>query len=321
MAQNDRALRVGLTAIACALVFRLCSMALPEQLVSQLLQPNTAAFLIYLETGRRVRFSPSYQDYSPDFMESSLVMAPDEPLPAFSESQDVEMKNFSSKHPDLKELLARPLTWQLRTDEPTVLILHTHATESYQPSGQGYKQLAPWRTLDEDCNMLSIGQRVAQQLEAGGIHVLQDRSLHDYPSYNNSYIDARSTLSDYMARYPSIRMVLDLHRDATDSSQKQLRTVAQVDGNPTAQLMVIVAAKHPDYETNLSLGAKLYLQLEQQAPGITRPLQLSAQRFNQDLCPGALLVEVGAAGNSHTEALRAADQLAKAILALANGTQ
>lgn len=321
MAQNDRALRVGLTAVACALVFRLCSMTLPERLVSQLLQPNTAAFLIYLETGRRVRFSPSYQDYSPYFMESSSVMAPDESLPAFSESQDVEMKNFSSKHPDLKELLSRPLTWQLRTDEPTVLILHTHATESYQPSGQGYKQLAPWRTLDESCNMLSIGERVAELLEAGGVHVLQDRTLHDYPSYNNSYIDARSTLSDYMARYPSIRLVLDLHRDATDSSQNQLRTVTQVGGNPTAQLMVIVAAKHPDYETNLSLGAKLHLQLEQQAPGITRPLQLSAQRFNQDLCPGALLVEVGAAGNSHAEALRAADQLANAILALAGGTQ
>lgn len=321
MAQNDRALRVGLTAVACALVFRLCSTALPERLVSQLLQPNTAAFLIYLETGRRVRFSPSLQDYSPDFMESSSVMAPDEPLPVFSESQDVEMKNFSSKHPDLKELLARPLSWQLRSDEPTVLILHTHATESYQPSGQGYKQLAPWRTLDESCNMLSIGQRVAQQLEAGGIHVLQDRTLHDYPSYNNSYIDARSTLTDYMARYPSIRLVLDLHRDATDSSRGQLRTVAQVDGNATAQLMVIVAANHSDYETNLSLGAKLHLQLEQQAPGITRPLQLSAQRFNQDLCPGALLVEVGAAGNSHEEALRAADQLASAILALASGTQ
>lgn len=321
MTQNHRALRVGLTAVVCALVFRLCSLGLPERLVSQLLQPNTAAFLIYLETGHRVRFSPSFQDYSPDFMESSPVMAPDEPLPDFSEPQDIEIKNFSSKHPDLKELLAKPLAWQLRTDEPTVLILHTHATESYQPSGQGYKQLAPWRTLDEDCNMLSIGARVAEQLEAGGIHVLQDRSLHDYPSYNDSYIDARSTLSDYMARYPSIRMVLDLHRDATDSAKNQLRTVAQVDGNPTAQLMVIVATNHPDYETNLSLGAKLHLQLEQQAPGITRPLQLSAQRFNQDLCPGALLVEVGAAGNSHAEALRAADQLASAILALAGGTQ
>lgn len=321
MTRNDHALRVGLTAVICSLIFRLCSMSLPQQLLARLLQPNTAAFLIYLETGRHVRFSPSSQENSPDFMESSPVMAPNTPLPAFSNSSDIEVKNFSSKHPDLEALLAKPLSWQLRTDEPTVLILHTHATESYQPSGDGYKQLAPWRTLDEEYNMLSVGSRVAQRLEAGGIHVLQDRTLHDYPSYNDSYIHARSSLSDYMAQYPSLRMVLDLHRDATDSSRSQLRTVAQVDGSPSAQLMVIVATNHPDYETNLSLGVKLHLQLEQQAPGITRPLQLSAQRFNQDLCSGALLVEVGAAGNSHTEALRAVDQLADAILALADGTQ
>lgn len=99
-----------------------------------------------------------------------------------------------------------------------------------------------------------------------------------------------------------------------------MRTLARVEGEDAAQLMVVLGTNHKGYEENLSLGLKLHTQLERQAPGITRPLQLRAQRFNQDLSPGALLVEVGAAGNSRTEALRAADQLAEAIITLAKGS-
>ena len=99
-----------------------------------------------------------------------------------------------------------------------------------------------------------------------------------------------------------------------------MRTHAVVDGKDAAQLMVVIGTNHEEYEKNLSLGLKLHAQLEQQAPGIMRPLQLRAQRFNQDLSNGALLVEVGAAGNSHAEAMLAAEELAKAIQALASGT-
>ena len=84
--------------------------------------------------------------------------------------------------------------------------------------------------------------------------------------------------------------------------------------------MLVMGTNYETYTENLSLALKVQSQLEAQCPGITRPLQLRAARFNQDLCPGALLVEVGAAGNTHPEARRAAEQLAKAIVALADGT-
>ena len=85
--------------------------------------------------------------------------------------------------------------------------------------------------------------------------------------------------------------------------------------------MIVLGTNYDTYEDNLSLGLKLQVQLERQAPGITRPLQLRASRFNQDLCPGALLVEVGAAGNTHGEALLAAQELAQAVIALAQGSR
>jgi len=323
---EDRAWRVGLTALLTTLLIRLWAIGLPQAVVSWLTESNTAAFLIYLETGRDVRFSPSQQTYSPDFgsfvpdyMESPPAAAESDPLPAFSDP--VTLINTSGKTVDVQALLEEPLTWTLQGEEPAVLILHTHSTESYTRKGEPYQESSNWRTLDEDYNMLSIGREVARLLVQAGIPTVQDRSYHDYPSYNGSYVDARGALQSYLEEYPTIQLVLDLHRDAAGTGSSQLRTLAQVEGEDSAQLMIVLGANHEQYETNLALGLKLHAALEEMSPGIMRPLQLRPQRFNQDLSPGGLLIEVGAAGNSHDEALRSARQLAKAIIALADGTK
>lgn len=323
MDQQHRALRVGLTAILCALVFRFFSGGMPARIASWLTQPNTAAFLTYLETGRDVRFSASSEVFSPDFMESPAPAIPEPtepPIPSFSDPESVDVYYASTKDPDIGALLAQPLEWDLTGDEPSVLILHTHSTESYTKNEETYKETASWRTLDESYNMLSIGDRVRQLLAENGINAIQDRELHDYPSYNGSYTDARKSIQAYLKEYPTIQMVLDLHRDASEGANGQLRTAATVNGETSAQLMLVLGTNHDNYEQNLSLALKLHAQLETQAPGITRPLQLRASRFNQDLSSGALLIEVGAAGNTHAEALLAAEQLAQAITALARGT-
>lgn len=324
MKQYAHARRVGLTAIAAALLLRLWSMGLPERLVKWLQSTDGAAFLIYAETGRNVRFSPSLEAFSPDFVESPPASAPAETLPekpAFLESEVPEITYAANKNPDLAALLTQPLEWELYGDAPTVLILHTHSTESYTKKGENYVESSSWRTLSEEYNMLSIGAEVAEILNQAGISTIQDRELHDYPSYNGSYVDARKNLQAYLEEYPTIRLVLDLHRDASGGENGQLRTLAQVNGEDSAQLMVVLGTNYKTYEENLSLGLKLHAQLERQTPGIMRPLQLRAQRFNQELCPGALLIEVGAAGNSHKEAMIAARQLAKAIIALGNGSE
>jgi len=305
-----RTRQVGASAILISLVFRL-------------LEPNSA-FLTYLETGRNVRFSSSLEVFSPDFVESPPPLAPEPEmlrLPSFSGEEAVEIHYAAKVQPDIPALLSSPLEWELRSSEPTVLILHTHSTESYTQGEERYVESSAFRTLEEEYNMLSIGRRVGQLLAEGGITAIQDRKLHDYPSYNGAYSDARVSIEAYLQCYPSIRLVLDLHRDASGTEKKQMRTVSQVNGRESAQLMVVLGTNHDDYEENLSLGLKLHAQLEQLAPGITRPLQLRASRFNQDLSPGALLVEVGAAGNSREEALVAAQVLAQSILALAQGTE
>ena len=324
MKQQSRARRVGITAIMCALVLRLWSEGYGEKLLNLLTSPQAAAFYIYLETGRDVRFSPSLPAFSPDFMESppAATLPPTEPtLPSFSDADGLELYYASTEDPDIPALLAQPLRWNLRGEEPTVLIVHTHTTESYTRVDEPYTESAAWRTADEDYNMVAIGEIVKHILEENGIPVIHDRELHDYPSYNGSYTRTRAAIMEYVNQNGSIQLMLDLHRDAAGEGSHQMRTLAAVDGEPSAQLMLVMGTNYDTYEDNLSLALKVHAQLEAQCPGITRPLQLRAARFNQDLCPGTLLVEVGAAGNTHPEARRAAEELAKAIVALAEGTE
>jgi len=303
-----------------------------QPLLSWFSQPNIQSFLIYLETGRKVRFSPSYAACADTVGESAAPVFQDSEVPwikpVFSQDQGDLQDIFyaCSLRPDLKSLLEKPLDWDLRGQEPKVLILHTHATESYTRNGENYVESSAFRTLDEDYNMVSIGARVAQILQDSGIPVLHDRTLHDYPSYNGSYSHARKSIQQLLKEYPDICLVLDLHRDASGDLNNQFRPVVSSPAGPVAQIMLVMGTnasgqKHPNWQENLSLGLKLQSQLERQLPGITRDTSLRSQRFNQDLTTGSLLIEMGAAGNSHDEALRAAEELARAIVALSRGTE
>ena len=327
-----RSRRVGGTVILLSLLLRLYALGVVDRALAFLLEPNTFALLTYLETGRYVRFfsspeqRPAHEAESPGPWLPPEPLAP-EPLLTFSggEAEDLHMYYGCSLRPDLARLLEQPLTWNLRQQEPTVLILHSHATESYTPGGRSYTESSPFRTLDEQNNMLSIGEHVARILAENGINAIQDRGLHDYPDYSGAYGHSRTAALEQLARHPSIRLVLDLHRDASGDNNNQLRTQATVEGQTSAQLMLVMGTNagglsHGNWQENLSLALKLQILLERQAPGITRPISLRSQRFNQDLSSGALLVEVGAAGNTHAEAMLAAGQLAMAIVALAGGT-
>lgn len=335
MDQQRRTLRVCAAVIVCAVLLRLAGSGFFRPVVQTLGQPEIAAFLLYLETGRIVRptsvpsdppaategTAPAHGDTLPPQPEEKPVFAPED-------SGLVGITYNCDYRPDIGALLTQPLSWDLTGSEPTVLILHTHTTESYtKAAGQTYEESSAFRTLDEAYNMLAIGDRVAQMLETGGISVLHDRTFHDYPSYSGSYAASRDTAAAYLEQYPSIQLILDLHRDAAeDGAGNQIATVAEADGQEAAQLMLVVGSDaggltHPNWQENLSLAVKLQAQLERLYPGLCRDMNFCAQRYNQDLLPGALLVEVGAAGNTQSQALAAAQALAEGILSLARGTE
>lgn len=306
--------------IGLTLVFRLFELGLPLRAVRTLASSPSN---IQTNAGRETwRFSFPFPIESAPPMDAF----PEPTLPSFDRSTPVEVKNTSGKAPDIPALLTAPLEWSLAGDHPTVLILHSHTSESYERGTLSYAETAAYRTLDEGYNMLAVGDRVAQRLEDAGIGVIHDREFHDYPSYNSAYSSARKSIQAQLKAHPGIMLVLDLHRDAAEEDGQQLPTAITVEGQPCAQLMTVLGVgrnglPNERWKENLSLALKLQVQLERTTPGITRPISLRPQRFNQDLAPYTLLIEMGSAGDTLEQALRAADLLAAGILSLENGSQ
>lgn len=320
---QQRCIRTCTAALVCAVLIRMACGGYFAPAGKLLENPQVISFLVYLQTGRVVRL-PHARAAQPDQPTTQTTPAKADGPPVFTEDdlQYVNVLYDCDHRPDLASLLRAPLSFDLSEDAPSVLIVHTHTTESYtQTSGQTYEESSPFRTLDPRYNMLAVGDLVAARLEEAGIQVIHDRNFHDYPSYNGSYDDAAASTDVCLEQYPSIRLILDLHRDASSSDYAQMVTQCTVDGKSSAQLMMVVGTDagglyHPNWQENLSVALKLHTVLEKKNPGICRDLKLATPRYNQHFTSGAMLIEVGSAGNTLDEALTAADALAEGIIAL-----
>ena len=310
---EQKALQVGTVVILLALLLRLAG-------TRQDLAMEAGRALVFFGTGRLVTETepPPRESIPPETEPVSMEAA----VPVFGQEDMVQVS--SAWEVDTLSLLQSPLHWALRSDQPTVLILHTHATESFENT-EGYTQSSPYRTLDEDYNMVSVGEEIAEILEAAGIRVIHDRDYHDYPDYNSAYANARERIAEILQENPSSCLGLDLHRDAAENAQgQQVKETVEIDGVTSAKLMLVMGSdkgslSHAQWQKNLSLAVKLQAQLEREYPGLCRPVHLVTARYNQDLSTGALLVEVGTAGNTRQEVLQAARYLAGGIIALADG--
>jgi len=328
---EQKVMRAGTFVIVGALILRLFSTGIFANALNLTLSPEAASWMVFLQTGRLIRpasiaFSP--QPTQPDPPATTEPSEPPEvtvPVFAPEDAEGLEITSSFSYSADLSALLTQPLQWDLTGKDPKVLIVHSHGTESFAPTGD-YVETTPYHTLDTNHNMISVGAYVAEQLTLGGISVLQDTALHDTPSYNAAYSNSRRSIETYLQEHPSICLVLDLHRDSIEDEEgNQLVHTVFSQGTTLAPLMLVVGTDksgltHPAWQNNLSLALKLQTQLEDICPGICRKINLRSQRFNQDLSNGAILVEVGTSGNTREEALRAADILVQGILTLAHGS-
>ncbi|MBQ8786132.1 MAG: stage II sporulation protein P [Oscillospiraceae bacterium] len=208
-----------------------------------------------------------------------------------------------------------------RNGEPQILIMHTHATESYEPYERDfYDSSFSSRTTDPTMNMIAVGKEIADELEAAGIGVLHDHTLHDYPSYNGSYDRSRETVRKYLEEYPSIKIVLDVHRDAIErDSGERIAPVAEIDGKNAAQVMIISGCDDgtmgmPDYMKNFRFAALLQSQLESDWQGLTRPILFDYRKYNQDMTTGSILIEVGGHANSIDQAVYSGELIGKSLV-------
>lgn len=235
----------------------------------------------------------------------------------------IYLKNDSSKQIDLNWYLKSDLPFKLSGSGAHVLIVHTHGSESYLPSGKNtYTPEDVERTTDTRYNVVRVGDEIESILKKKGISVIHDRNIYDSPSYSGSYTRTLDAIGNHMKKNPGIKVVLDIHRDSICAEDgTKYKTLAQVNGKDCAQLMLVLSTgesglPHPDWQENLKFGVKLQCQIANKYPGLMRPINLRRERFNMHATKGSLLVEVGSSANTLDEALIAIRPFAEELAAL-----
>ena len=231
----------------------------------------------------------------------------------------VSIYNHTDYDLDVEALLSAAPELTNQNDGPQVLIYHSHATEAYTMNGTDiYEESDSYRTLNTEQNMVRIGHEMKLILEAAGIEVIHDTTLYDYPSYNEAYTRSSKGLAAWLKEYPSIQLVIDVHRDALAASDGTLYKTVTGTVDNCAQVMMVIGSdaggmKHPNWRVNLSLAASIQEALTDKWATLARPIVLRTSRFNQQQSTGGILLEVGTHGNTLQEAITAARLFARTI--------
>lgn len=200
--------------------------------------------------------------------------------------------------------------------KPQILIYHTHSQEVFSNS-----------TNDTSTSIIGVGDRLEKILtEQFGYNVIHDESTYDMVDgkldRNEAYDQARVGVKKILEKYPSISLVLDIHRDGVNGNT---RLVTEINGKSTAQVMFFNGMSrfktsgdidylyNPYLFENLALSLQMKVKAEAYYPGFARRNYVNAYKYNLDLCKQCMLIEVGAQTNTYQEAKNAAEPLAMMI--------
>lgn len=244
-----------------------------------------------------------------------------------TDASTIAINNKTEYAVDTTALLSEPLNITLTGDSPAVLIIHTHGSEAYLPDANDkYEESDPYRTQQKEYSVIRIGDELASALAKQGISFIHDRGVYDYPSYNGSYTRSYEAIQSYLKKYPSIKMVIDLHRDALEAKDgTPYKTIAQFGDTTCSQVKFVVGTDfsgltHPNWRENLKLALHIQQAMNTQYPSLAKPITLHQLRYNQQATTGSMLVEIGSTGNTLQESLTAircfADSLSTVVLDL-----
>lgn len=237
---------------------------------------------------------------------------------------DFLMKHFYTVHPTAaagrelmraEDFLARDFSLQTETEGPQILIYHSHSQEEYADYHQGNKE----------ATVVNVGEYLAELLTAKGYQVIHDTGVYDLKDgkldRSRAYAYSLDGITAILQKYPSIQVVLDIHRDGVS---EDTRLVTEVNGKPTATIMFFNGTSEtPDgpieylnnpYRTeNLAFSFQMKLCADAMYPDFTRKIYLKGLRYNLHLRPCSALIEVGAQNNTYEEARNAMEPLAELL--------
>lgn len=222
---------------------------------------------------------------------------------------------------DIEELLKQKVSLSI-TDlsQPTILVYHSHTTESYTLLDVGYyTESLDLRSDDEAKNMVRVGDDLCEYLELQGFNVIHDRTIHD-SDYTGAYASSRETVEEYLEKYPSIEITIDVHRDdITYSDNTKVKPTVEINGKKAARMMIIAGAEYgsvedyPDWEYNLIFDLAVQNKVNEMYSGLMRPILFAERKYNMDETRTSFLLEVGTDANTLDEACYSARLFATAL--------
>ncbi len=204
-----------------------------------------------------------------------------------------------------------PVPENIDHSKPVVIIYHTHATESYQPVTEGN-----FHTLNESGTVREVGNVLAKELENKGIQVIHNKTIHDSPSYNQSYTRSLDTIQNLIGRDDSKKIIVDLHRDAAGYSGNKAKTVT-INKNTLAGYAMVIGTGNPNYDALKTFANHINKTAAEMYPGFEGKIIEKQYKFNQYVSDYHILLEVGNNENTIEQAKLTgkyfADVLAEAI--------
>lgn len=218
---------------------------------------------------------------------------------------------YEGEIPELEEIPLTPSPVPPEHEEPTlpldnevlVGIYHTHNSESYDGDGGGE------RDGKGNGEIVRVGETLKESLEKHGIRAVQALDIHDVEDFNKSYSKSLYTAAALVKNYPSMKLLLDLHRDGLPPGVN--KGTVMIQDKEIARVMIVIGQKNPHWETNEAIAKQIIAFAEENYPGlfIPRITYASDARYNQHLLDGAILFEIGSQMNTFAEAQGAAEVL------------
>lgn len=222
---------------------------------------------------------------------------------------------------DIEDLLNKKASLEI-TDmsKPTILIYHSHTTECFTLLDVGYyTESTDLKTKDSDRNMVRVGDEICRVLESRGFNVIHDTEIHDL-SYNEAYSSSRKSVNEYLEKYPSIDITIDVHRDSiTYSDGTKVKPTVEIDSKKAAKMMIISGCEYgsisnyPNWECNLRFSTAVVNKANEMYPGLMRPILFSERKYNLDLTKNSFLLEIGTEANTLDEACYSGRLFANAL--------
>ncbi|SDC52311.1 MULTISPECIES: stage II sporulation protein P [unclassified Candidatus Frackibacter] len=187
-----------------------------------------------------------------------------------------------------------------------ITIYNTHSDESYVPTSGTH-------TEPGNGDVYNVADVFAKQLSKKGIKVIASNAKHD-PHDGGAYERSRRTAKKLAQKRPDA--IFDIHRDGVPDPSQYVTTI---DGKKVSQVRLVVGRQNPNMKVNDKFAKQLKATADKVHPGLIKGIFYAKGKYNQDLSPRAMLLEMGTHVIPREQAKRGAVMFADAVNQLLYG--